>query len=279
MSNLASLDLGARGGEARVRTLLEDLVEEYRRSSRLGLAVWYGKSQGPTEHYQLLMLVSDLPPNPRIIRHRQPLYWKTGSTVAPFVDIDLYNLDDFAHELARGNPAFDGYKENSEVLFFDRRLLQSQHARVIDFFNILTAPPGLIRCWYIDSDTYNKYQRKEITLRSQMAGRPHLGIVKTEESSDFMFAKGVPHLEFSQRWLPLSFAAVKNYAWYSDWQSHPDRPTFLAMEGESFYQILRFEVKTAPDYASKFQLLEKLPDDRYPEVYLRAVLPAEHAAA
>jgi hypothetical protein len=225
------------------------------------------------------MLVKDLPPNPRIIRHRQPLYWKTRSVVAPFVDIDLYNLDDFAQELASGNPTFTGYNQNYEVLFFDRMLLQSQYARLIDFFNILTAPPGLIRCWYIDSDTYSQYQRRELTLRSQMAWRPHLGILKTYESPDFMFAKGVPHVEFDQRWLPLSLAAVKNYAWYSDWQSHPEQRTYLVVEGESLYQILRFEVKTAPDYATKFQLLEKLPDDRYPEVYLRAVLPTEHAAA
>src|SRR5258708_23106211 len=136
MSNLASLDLGARGGEARARTLLEDLIEEYRRSGRLGVAVWYRKSHDPAEHYQLLMLVKDLPPNPRIIRHRQPLYWKTGSLVAPFVDIDLYNLDDFAQELAKENPTFVGYKEHSEALFFDRILFQSQYAKVIDFFNI-----------------------------------------------------------------------------------------------------------------------------------------------
>src|SRR5437667_7556653 len=108
MSNLASLDLSAKGGEARVRALLEDLVEEYRRPGRLGLVVWYGKSNGPAQHYQLLMLVKDLPPSPRSIRHRQPLYWKAGSLVAPFVDIDLYNLDDFARQLASGNATFAG---------------------------------------------------------------------------------------------------------------------------------------------------------------------------
>jgi hypothetical protein len=65
------------------------------------------------------------------------------------------------------------------------------------------------------------------------------------------------------------------YAWYGDWQS--SRPGYFLLEGGSLYQILKFEVRTAPEYPTRFQLLEKLPDDRYPEVYLRAVLPTERA--
>jgi hypothetical protein len=278
MSNLASLDMRARGGEARLRALLEDLVQYYvgvYPQNPLALVVWFKKAPERPEQ-NLLALFAGRLRDEITVTPRQSLAWKTGVEGPPYLEVHASSVEHFSQRLASEPSVLSKYQDHAEVLFFDRQQLNNE---ITQFFNIVTTPPGLIRCWYIDADTYAKYQRRELTLRSQMAWRPNLGIVKTEESPDFTFAKGIPHLEFSQRWLPLSLDAVKNYAWYSDWQSHPDRRTYFVAEGESLYQILRFEVKTAPDYADKFQLLEKLPDDRYPEVYLRAVPPTERATA
>jgi hypothetical protein len=277
MGNLASLDMRARGGEARLRALLEDLVQYYvgvYPQNPLALVVWFEKAPDRPEQNLLALFAGSLR-NEITVTPRQSLAWKTGVEGPPYLEVHASSVEHFGQQLANDPLRLSMYRSHAEILFFDKKHLSDEITR---FFNIVTAPPGLIRCWYIDTDTYNKYQRRELTLRSQMTGRPHLGIVKTYESPDFMSAKGVPHLEYSQRWLPLSLDAVKNYAWYNDWQSHPDRRTYLLVEGGSLYQILRFEVVTAPDYASKFQFLEKLPDDRYPEIYLRAVLPTENAA-
>jgi len=39
------------------------------------------------------------------------------------------------------------------------------------------------------------------------------------------------------------------------------------------------DFKTAPDYPIRLQLLDKIPGDRYAEVYLRAMQPSERARA
>ncbi len=278
MGNLASLDMRARGGEARLRALLEDLVQYYvgvYPQNPLALVVWFEKAPDRPDQ-NLLALFAGRLRDEITVTPRQSLSWKTGVEGPPYLEVHASSVEHFSQELTNRPAELSRYRDHAEVLYFDKKQLNDEITR---FFNIITAPPGLIRCWYVDPDTYDRYVRGELTLRSQMVGRTNLGIVKTDESTDFMHAKAIPHLEFNQRWLPLSFAAVKNYAWYSDWQSHPDRPGYLLVEGESLYQILRFEVKSAPEYATRFQLLEKLPDDRYPEVYLRAVLPSERAAA
>lgn len=277
MSDLASLDLRRLGGEARLRAVLEDLVQYYvgvYPQNPLALVVWFEKSPDRAEQ-NLLALFSGSLRDVINVTPRESLRWKTGVDEPPYVEVHSTSIEFFAKELRVRPENLARYRDRAEVLYFDKKYLNGEITR---FFNIVTAPPGLVRCWYVDPDTYDGYLRRKLTLRSQMVSRPNLGIVKTEESPDFMYAKAIPHLEFSQRWLPLSLAAVKNYAWYRDWQSHPDRPGYLLVEGESLYQILKFEVKTAPEYADQFQLLEKLPDDRYAEVYLRAVLPVERAA-
>jgi hypothetical protein len=266
----------ARGGEARLRALLEDLVQYYvgvYPQHPLALVVWFEKSPDRPEQ-NLLALFSGELRDEITVTPRQSLRWKTGVEEPPYVEVHASSVEYFAGQLRTQPAKLSRYRDRSEVLHFDKKLLTDE---VIRFFNIITAPSGLVRGWYIELETYDKSVRGEFNLRTRMQGRPEIGIVKTEESPDFTYAKGLPHVEFSQRWLPLSPGALGSYTWYSDWQSK--RPGYLLLEGGSLYQILKFEVKTAPEYPTRFQLLEKLPDDRYPEVYLRAVLPTERAAA
>jgi hypothetical protein len=220
-----------------------------------------------------LALFSGTLRNEITVTPRQSLRWKTGVDGPPYLEVHASSIEYFS-ELLRTRPGdLERYHTRAEVLYFDKRFLSDE---TIQFFNVVTAPPGLIRGWYMEAELYEKYRKGELQLRSRMRGRAELGVVKTEESSDFTYAKGLPHIELSQRWLPISLAAMSPYAWYRDWQS--SRPGCLLLEGGSLYQILKFEVKTAPDYPTRFRLLEKLPGDRYPEVYLRAVLPGERAA-
>ena len=101
--------------------------------------------------------------------------------------------------------------------------------------------------------------------------RPMLGLVKTEESSNFENCRGILHVEVGQKWVPLTPGGIQTYTYYNDYQS--GRPVYFLFEGGALYEVLKFEVKTAPDYASRFGFLEDTlkPNDRYPEVYLRAV--------
>lgn len=178
-------------------------------------------------------------------------------------------------ELLRANPELLArYLNRSEVLYFDARLLTDEIKR---YFNVITAPSGLIRGWYVERELYELSLKGNYDLRSRMQARPEIGIIKTEESADFTYAKGLLHVEVSQRWLPISPSALTTYSWYTDWRSQ--RPGFLLLEGGALYEILKFEVKTAPEYPLRFQLLDKLRDDRYPEVYLQAMPPTAHAAA
>lgn len=107
--------------------------------------------------------------------------------------------------------------------------------------------------------------------------KAEIGLTKTGESANFEHCSGVLHVEVMQTWLPLSPEAIKAYAYYNDHQS--GRLVYFLFEGGSLYEVLRFEVKAAPEYAGWLGLLGRTPDDRYPEVYLRAVrLPARNAA-
>ena len=158
------------------------------------------------------------------------------------------------------------------MLYFNAGLLTDEIKR---YFNVITAPSGLIRGWYIERELYERSLKGEYSLQSRTQARPEVGIIKTEESADFAYAKGLIHVEISQRWQPVSPDALRIYSWYADWQSQ--RPGFLVLEGGAIYEILKFEVTTAPEYPARFQLLDSLRDDRYPEVYLRAVPPTQRA--
>ena len=275
MGNLASLDMRARGGEARLRALLEDLVQYYvgvYPQNPLALVVWFEKAPERPDQDMLALFAGSLRKE-ITVTPRQSLQWKTGVEGPPFLEVHASSVEYFS-EVLRTQPAnLSRYRDHAEVLYFDKKLLTDE---LTQFFNVVTTPSGLIRGWYIEPEVYERSLRGELNLRSQMQGRPYIGIVKSEESSDFTHAKGLPQIEVNQRWVPLSPGALGTYAWYNDW--HAKRPGYLLLEGGSLYQILKFKVKTAPDYPTRFQLLDKLPDDRYPEIYLRAVLPAERAA-
>ena len=276
MGNLASLDMRARGGEARLRALLEDLVQYYvgvYPENPLALAVWFEKIPDRPDQ-NLLVLFGGKLSNEITVTPRQSLGWKTGVEGPPFLEVHATSVGHFTQQLIAQPASLSRYRDRAEVLYFDKKHLSGDVTR---FFNVITAPSGLIGAWYLDRDTYDRYVKGEFTLRSQTSSQPNLGIVKTEESPDFVHAKALPHMEFSRRWLPLSPAALPPYSWYSDVLR--GRPGYLLLEGGALYQILKFEVKTAPEYPTRFQLLDKLPDDKYPEIYLRAVLPTERAAA
>ena len=101
--------------------------------------------------------------------------------------------------------------------------------------------------------------------------------MKVWESPDLQHCRGILHLEIEGKWLPLSPEAIRSYSYYFDVQS--GRRAYFIFEGGALYEVMRFEVKTAPEYASNLGLLEKAPNDRYPEVYLRAVHPSAQPAA
>jgi hypothetical protein len=276
VGNLASLDFRSLGGEARLRALLEDLVQYYvgvYPQNPLALAVWFDKSPARPEQ-NLLVLFSGKLRNEITVTPRQSLSWKTGIDGPPFLEVHATSVEYFTEELRRDPSKLTTYRNQSEVLYFDKQLLTNE---VTHYFNVITAPSGLIRGWYVERELYERSVSGEFSLRSRMQSRPAIGIVKTEESTDFNYAKGLLHVEVNQRWLPLSPSALPVYSWYSDWQSQ--RPGFLILEGGALYQILKFEVKSAPEYPARFQLLDKIPDDRYVEVYLRAMPPTELAAA
>ncbi len=92
--------------------------------------------------------------------------------------------------------------------------------------------------------------------------RPYIGLVKTDEAKDFEFCRGFLNAEIGQRWLPISQGGLTNYSFFIDIRS--DRPGYFLFEGGSLYQILKFEIKTAPEYATR--VLERSRDDRYVEV-------------
>lgn len=278
MAHLAELDLATKGGEAKLRALLEDLVEAYKDANpgcRLALAVWYGKISGQEE--QKLLLLYAAPARERFEgSERQPLFWKTGSQGPPFAKVDAFSLDYFLKRLRLESPDLRPYFENLEVLYFEKGLLDEQ---ILQRFNVIAEPSGLIKGWYIDAGDYAKYTTIRGLLGRYANSQPELGLVKTEESPDFEHCRGVLHVEIGNEtgkwWLPQSPDALSATAPYSDHLS--GRPGYFLFQGGALYRILRFEVKTAPEYAAK--VLQKRRDDRYAEVYLRAVHPSEQPAA
>ncbi|HXZ40821.1 MAG TPA: hypothetical protein VEG68_08770 [Terriglobales bacterium] len=269
MGGLAQLDLATKGGEARLRALLEDVVEYHK--DRLALAVWYGKSANDADHKVLELF--DTPGKYEMVRpQRFSLLWKTGSQGPPFVEIYAMSVEHFCERHRSDAASLSQFFQNFEVLYFNKVLLNGE---VLQAFNLITEPSGLTKGWYISADEYAKANTLRNLLSSHDHLKPQLGFLKTEESSDFENCRGILHVEVNQRWLPLSQAGLRSYTFFNDWQD--DRPGYLLFQGGSLYRLLKFEVRTVPEYAAR--VLERPRDDSYPEVYLRSVHIPEQPAA
>ncbi len=183
MANLAQFDLGTRGREARVRALLEDLIEAHiggRPQFPLGLAVWIGKSPS-AEDQNLLELVAG-PPIQGIERDRIPLLWKTGIAGPPYVTINTMSIDHFL-KLSTSDPTQTApYRDNCEVLYFDKKLVRPL---LLEMFRMVTEPSGLLKGWYVPAQEYAESKRNVRTLLSRHShARPEVGLVKTGESEN-----------------------------------------------------------------------------------------------
>jgi hypothetical protein len=287
MANLAKVDLAMRGEEARLRALLEDLLPVYLRElylpeDKLALAVWFGKSPKSQEHNLLVLFAgpsSDQIP-PALPGDRRSLFWRSGSNEPPFVIPWSDSVNHFAQQLALSPQSLARFFDKPEVLYYDKELLNE---RILEAFNIIAEPSSLLKGWYVSAHEYEEAKAPKLRnlLARWSAVKPDIGLVKVEESQDFEHCRGLLHMEFSfgagPRWMPLRPGALHSHSFYNDLQD--ERPGYLLFQGGSLYQILKVEVKTAPEYPKRFGLLEKLRDDRYPEVYLRAVHPPEQSAA
>src|SRR5258708_4429628 len=169
MGNLASLDLKALGGEARLRALLEDLVQYYvgvYPQNPLALVVWFEKAPDHPDQNVLALFGGTLR-NEITTTPRQSLRWKTGIEAPPYLEVHASSVEYFT-ELLRTQPDhLSRYRVRPEVLYFDKKLLTDE---VVRFFNVITAPPGLIRGWYMESELYERYAKGEFQLRSRMMG-------------------------------------------------------------------------------------------------------------
>jgi hypothetical protein len=276
MALLAHPDLGARGREFKLRALLEDFVEQYRgvrSGNKLALAVWFGKSPGSESQNVLGLFQTEMDE----IRRENPLslLWKMdapGPPRPPFVTLHWTSVNHFSKVLQSNPDALRSFFERPEVLCFDKELLDKAILRA---YNVVTEPPGLLKGWYVPAEQRNKF----VTLRSLLSAygqsKPSIGLVKIDESTDFKNCRGLLHVEVGQRWVPLSPEGLKLHTFYNDLLD--ERPGYFLFQGGSLYHLLKFEDKAAPE--SSTRLLEQLRDARYPEVYLRAVQPAENSAA
>lgn len=274
MGDVAQLNLTPRGEEARLRALMEDVVEYHKGvypQYPLALAVWFGRTPRSDEHF-LLELFKGTHRMEITGPTRFSLYWKTDSQSPPFVSIYASSLEYFTQELLARSPLIERFFHEFEVLHFDKKLLD---VRVLQAFNILTEPPGLTKGWYVSADEFAKAKTVRSLLTTYGQARPYVGLVKLEESADYESCRGLLHIEVNQRWLPLTMEGLRNYAYYND--ALAGRPGYLLFEGGSLYQIQKCELKTAPEYSAR--VLERARDDRYPEIYLRTVHPTEQPTA
>lgn len=279
MAELLQLDWKAFAKEANIRALLEDFVSHYKGveptlfpGGQLAMAVWFGRAPQSSEHHLLMLFTA--PPMNTIDLHRpaQPLLWNIGHEGPPFIQIYWTSVDYFAQQLVSNPQAVAHYCENFEVLYFDKQLV---HEPILSTFNVQTEPTGLIKGWYVSGDEYQRFQTVRSMLASRGQARPGTGIVKTQENPDYETCQALIHVEVGQKWVPISPEGLHMYSYYNDWIDN--RPGYLLFQGGALYKIDRFEVKTYPKYSEL--VLEKLRDDRYPEVYLRAVhLPDQPAA-
>jgi hypothetical protein len=275
MAGVAQIDWQSLANEAHVRALLEDLISYYRgvyEGRQLALAVWFHKSPEGSEHHLLALFAG--PPLGRIaVSERQSLLWKTAPDQPPFANISATSVADFARLLDSTPDSLNPYREGSEVIHFDSRLLPMS---ILQFFGVITEPPGLIKVWCLSEDQYVNGQTIRSLLASRSGIRQEVGIVKTYESPDFENCRAILHFEVSRQWLPaIPEGIVQRCGFYEDWEA--GRPSYLLAEGGALYRIIKFEVIHAPQYAGL--VLERRPDDRYLEVYLRAVHPSEQPAA
>jgi len=271
MADVARLNLTERGAEARLRSLMEDLIEAYagnRPGYHLSLAVWFGKSV--SSDLQHLLLLYSGPRLNHFVPDTVPLLWKTGSQGPPLVEVSATSVEHFSDLLASGANEVARFFEAPEILHFDKAFLSET---ILKTLNIVTEPPGLIKGWYVDADQAKTKTVKEL-LSSWGDSRPQVGLVKTWESPDSENCRGLIHFETNQRWVPLSLVGLRNFTFFNDLQA--GKPGFLLFRGGSFYQVLKFEEKTAPGYSNL--VLQRSSDDRYPEVYLRSVYPSEKPA-
>ena len=268
MSGLGQLDLRAKGGEARLRALLEDLLSYYKGvypGHKLVLAIWFERTPESAVH-NLLALFTGPPMDEIAISERQSLLWKTGSEEPPFVNIHATSVDYFTKKLVVDQNSLSGYMDEFEVLYFEKQFLTQQ---ILNAFNVVTEPSGLLKGWYVSADEFAKAENIGSMLGLHRPSKLEIGLVKIEESQDYENCRGLLHAEIGQIWLPLSPGGLSAYTFYNDLER--GHPGYLLFEGGSLYNILKFEVKVAPEYSD--QVLEKVRDDRYPEVYLRAVHP------
>lgn len=275
MADLAQIDLKTKGSEARLRALLEDLIDYYKGvypTQRLALAVWFGKAAQSADQ-NLLVLFAGSPLKRIVLSERQSLAWKTGLDEPPFVNIYATSVEYFAEQLGASPQSLSAFFDHCEVLYFDKQALNSQD--ILRAFNVVTEPSGLIKGWYITGSEYGRAP----TVRSLLAAhghiRPPLGIVKIWESPDFETCRALMHAEFTQRWLPISEGGLPAHTYYNDFQD--GRPGYLLLQGGSLYKLVKFEIRTSPKYSDL--VLDGLPDGRYPEVYLRAVQSRQEPAA
>lgn len=277
MGSLAQLDLGTKGGAARLRALLEDVVEYHKgvyvvpQRYRLALAVWFGKSTDSNTHKVLELF--DMPGKDEVAGPaRFSLFWKTGSQEPPFVEVFATSVEYFSQQLRADAASLSRFFGNFEVLYFDKTLLNSE---ILQAFGVITEPPGLTKGWYVSADEYAKAGTLRNLLSSHDAIKPQIGLLKAEEPSDFENYRGLLHVEVGQRWLPLSHAGLRTYTFFNDLLD--GRPGYVLLQGGSLYRLLKFEVRTAPEYGSR--VLERPRDDSYAEVYLRSVYLPERPAA
>jgi hypothetical protein len=260
-----------------VKALLEDFVSQYTRSpvNQLALAVWFERSPQGNEH-KLLMLFTGLEMN-KIEPAHHPLLWKGsgGAEVIsggpPFIEIYWTSVTFFAQQLRSNSNDLQPFFRDPKVIYFQSEWLPRE---ILDAFGIVTKPPGLIEAWCVSQDQY-KGQTTQSLLASRASIRKEVGILKTSESADFETCKAIVHVQVGQQWLPSSPQGVTVNAFYSDWKR--GQPGYFLAEGGALYHIDKFEVIYDPHYASR--VIEGRPDDRYVEVYLRAVHPPEQPAA
>ena len=262
-----------KGAEAKLRSQLEDLLGSWvgpNPGSKLALAIWFSKvPRGDTQH--VLALFAGFPMNDFGTPVRFPLRWRTGDQGPPFAEVNWTSVDHFLELLTADRRAVAQFFDAPEVLFFDKGLVSDSIRKA---FDILTEPPHLIKGWYVEAD-----RAKGKTIRDLLSAydgmKFHLGLVKTEESKDFENCRGLLHVEHDQVWVPLSLNGLRVYTFYNELQQ--GTPGFFLFRGGSLYRPLKFEEKTAPEYSNL--VLKRLPDDRYPEVYLRSVHLSEKPAA
>lgn len=272
MADLAKVDLSMAMEEKRLRALLEDRIDDLKRTysdRKVALAVWFDKDLKKWEWERKLLVlwtgrkVNQIHITPPNALHSTPTIHAT-------------TVDDFADFLVSDRQRLEPYFQNFEVLYSDKELLLEP---IVLEFNVRAEPSGLMKGWYVSAEEFTAGTTLQKLLVRHSPGRPEIGFVKVWESPDFEHCRGLLHFEVSYgagpRWVPRPLGALSPYSFYNDWvKGHPG---YFLFRGGSLYQIQKFEEKTAPEYSSL--VLEPLRDDRYPEVYLRAVHSPEQSAS